>query len=196
MAKNKYRLCVDWKYRTYFDWLWNVELNKTLIIVDYRLGFLHRGLQGLILAFIVAYMYTGTAYLLAHSADIAAVHLYVDAGSFDPASTSTPAYCGDCRTAAHFGMLYDRAREGDIFVATHLAHERANGTRESFYAVGAEELTLHAKARFVVDVAERRVDENWVGQLGTGAAAGVGSAARQASRATLEDRRQHHPHRL
>ena len=70
MAKNKDRLCVDWKYRTYFDWLWNVELNKTLIIVDYRLGFLHRGLQGLILAFIVAYMYTGTAYLLAHSADV------------------------------------------------------------------------------------------------------------------------------
>ena len=40
MARNKYRLCPDWKYRTYFDWIWNVELSKTLIIVDYRLGFL------------------------------------------------------------------------------------------------------------------------------------------------------------
>ena len=34
MARNKYRLCPDWKYRTYFDWIWNVELSKTLIIVD------------------------------------------------------------------------------------------------------------------------------------------------------------------
>ena len=166
MARNKYRLCPDWKYRTYFDWIWNVELSKTLIIVDYRLGFLHRGLQGLIIAFIVAYMYSGTAYLKAHSADVAAVHVSMSAGTFDATATSTPAYCGACRRASHFGMVFDRTREGAAFVATRLEHERVNGTRETFYAVGAEELSLSLQASFRV-----AASESFVGELGTGAAA-------------------------
>ena len=67
-------------------------------------------------------MYSGTAYLKAHSADVAAVHVSMSAGTFDATATSTPAYCGACRRASHVGMLFDRTREGAAFVATRIEH--------------------------------------------------------------------------
>ena len=172
------------------QWLWRVELPKTLVIADWRPALIYRLLQATVVLGIAFMLASGVGYLKYEQAPLAAVRLWSDAGTFDPLSDSPPpSYCDNpdtdyepsaalnfsqngCVRPVHHGLVVDQEGPSTLFFTTYVDSVLQLRGADCGCAAGSSCGCRRSARHFIVGVEELRLnlqayyamDQDWRGE--------------------------------